>query len=142
MRYDSKGDRLIFLETNGPQVIDLASFISGGGENQGKKKLTSTVEKGHRWTVNNGVCCFAGANDELVVAALLAGTCTSGLFLKADSTVAQSTNRLCISLSTTIKRLPESSTINTAAHWFHMVRVISSRHGLLSNCRKFQPKTS
>ena len=70
MRYDSKGDRLIFLETGGPQVINLASFISGGGENVGKKKLASTVEKNHNWEVN-GVCCFAGANDELVVAASL-----------------------------------------------------------------------
>ena len=56
------------MEIDGPQVIDLASFISGGGENVGKKKLTSTVEKNHNWAVN-GVCCFAGANDELVVAA-------------------------------------------------------------------------
>ena len=45
----------------------LASFISSGGD-KGKKKLTSTVEKNHYWAVN-GVCCFAGANDELVVAA-------------------------------------------------------------------------
>ena len=68
IRYDSKGDRLIFMGTGaGPQVIDLASFNSGG-ENKGKKKLTSTVEKDHHWTLHD-TCCFAGANDELVVAA-------------------------------------------------------------------------
>ena len=67
IRYDSKGDRLIYMENAGPQVIDLASFISGG-ENEGKKKLTPTVEKDHNWA-DNGACCFAGANDELVVAA-------------------------------------------------------------------------
>ena len=68
IRYDSKGDRLIFMETDaGPQVIDLASFTSGG-ENEGKKTLTSTVENDHNWA-DNGACCFAGANDELVVAA-------------------------------------------------------------------------
>ena len=59
------------METVGPHVIDLASFISLG-ENVGKKKLTSTVEKNHNWTRYGGIrCCFAGANDELVVAASL-----------------------------------------------------------------------
>ena len=52
----------------GPQVIDLESFISGG-KNEGKKTLTSTVKNVHNWAPINGVCCFAGANDELVVAA-------------------------------------------------------------------------
>ena len=53
----------------GPQVIDLASFISGD-ENEGRKKLASVIEKDHNWT-EHGTCCFAGANDELVVAASL-----------------------------------------------------------------------
>ena len=66
IRYNSKGDRLIFKEITGPQVIDLESFISGG-ENEGKKTLTSVVEKDYNWTLF-GTCCFAGANDELVVA--------------------------------------------------------------------------
>jgi len=53
----------------GPQVIDLASFISGG-KDEGKKTLTFTIEKVHQWVSGgNGVCCFAGASDELVVAA-------------------------------------------------------------------------
>ena len=55
------------MDTAGPQLINLASFISGD-ELKGKKSLTSTVEKYHNWA-DNGVCCFAGANDELVVAA-------------------------------------------------------------------------
>ena len=67
IHYNSDGDRLIFKEITGPQVIDLSVF-TGGSELKGKKKLTSTVEKNHSWTVN-GACCFAGANDELVVAA-------------------------------------------------------------------------
>ena len=55
------------MEAAGPQVIDLSVF-TGGSELEGKKKLTSTVEKDHYWAIN-GACCFAGANDELVVSA-------------------------------------------------------------------------
>ena len=47
------------IDSTGPQLINLASFISGD-ELKGKKSLTSTVEKDHNWA-DNGVCCFAGA---------------------------------------------------------------------------------
>jgi len=57
------------LEPAGPQVIHLASFNSRC-EDEGKKKLTSSIEKDHSWRVY-GTCCFARENDELVVAASL-----------------------------------------------------------------------
>ena len=68
IRYNSKGERLILMETAGPQVIDLTSFIDGG-ENEGKKTLASVVEKNHNLEENGVCCCFAGASEELVVAA-------------------------------------------------------------------------
>ena len=53
-------------EDAGPQIIDIAAFKSGG-ENEGKKTLTTTDQMDLR--LGLGTCCFAGANDELVVSA-------------------------------------------------------------------------
>ena len=106
----SKGDRLIFMEKARPQVIDLASFISRG-KDEGKKKLTYTImDDDQNWTLNG------------------------------DSISAQIFNRLCIAQWTIINTLAKSSTINTVAHWFHVILVITSWHGLLSNCPNFQQK--
>ena len=80
IRYSSKGDRILFMKnTAGPQVIEIASFNSGG-EDEGNKQLSSGIGN-DSWTVNgvcrfagasrtvNGACCFAGANDDMIVAA-------------------------------------------------------------------------
>jgi hypothetical protein len=68
VRYNSKGNRLVFLETGGPHVIELAAFVSGGMKD-GKKNLISTDQNDNHWTEHDYNCCFAGANDELIVAA-------------------------------------------------------------------------
>ena len=64
LRYNSEGNRLIFMEQYaGPHVIDLLT-LNNGDENEWKKKLDRQVDR--YWAL--GTCCFAGANDELVVA--------------------------------------------------------------------------
>ncbi len=100
------------METAGPQVIDLASFISSG-ESKRKKTLTPTVEKDHNWATN-GVCCFAGASDELVVAA--------------------SRER-----DLHVWSVPEGRFDYSTIHRQLVVRILST-HRLLSNCPKFQQK--
>ena len=136
IRYNSNGDRLIFLDTAGPRVIDLESFISGGGD-EGKKKLTSAIEKDHRW-VSNGVCCFAGANDELVVAAsysndLHVWSVPQGRF--DSSSIHQQIMQLTFK-DQQIKGVFYNKHRSTLVH---VVRVISSRHGLLSSCHRLLP---
>ena len=69
IQYNSSGNRLLFLKDKGPQVIDLPTFFSGN-EEEGKKNPTTGEDqnnKGFYW-MDNGGCCFAGENDELVVA--------------------------------------------------------------------------
>ena len=64
IQYNSKGDRLLFVSKHdGPQVIDLSTFVSGN-EVEGKMKLVAD-----NWWSYYGACCFAGSKDELVVAA-------------------------------------------------------------------------
>ena len=67
IRYNSEGNRLIFMEKfTGPQVIDLLT-LNNGDENEWKKTLT-TADRQMDCNWGLGTCCFAGANDELVVA--------------------------------------------------------------------------
>ena len=65
VQYNRNGNRLLFMEREGPQVIDLSAFINSGG-NKGKKNLTIT-DHPPNWPITLP-CCFAGTNDELVVA--------------------------------------------------------------------------
>ena len=67
IQYNSKGDRLIFLENSGLQVIDLLTFVSGN-EDEGKKKILDDGQENNDWTTYS-TCCFAGSHDELIVAA-------------------------------------------------------------------------
>ena len=52
-------------EDAGPQVVDIAAFQSGG-MSEGKKTVTTPDQMDRDWELGTG--CFAGANDELVVA--------------------------------------------------------------------------
>ena len=52
-------------EDAGPQVVDIAAFQSGG-KSEGKKTLTTPDQMDRDRSFFT--CCFAGANDELVVA--------------------------------------------------------------------------
>jgi hypothetical protein len=68
IRYNRKGNRIVFLDKAGLHVIDLASFNSVGMI-EGKKKLTSSDQNDNHWTEHAGNFCFAGENDGLIVAA-------------------------------------------------------------------------
>ena len=71
IQYNSSGNRLLFLEDKCPQVIEFPTFFSGN-EDKGKKNLATGSgddqnNKDYCWT-KNYACCFAGENNELVVA--------------------------------------------------------------------------
>ena len=127
------------METTCPQVIDLASFISGG-EDEGKKKLTSTVEKNHNWAVS-GVCCFAGANDELVVAASLLDDLHFWSVPEGGSAVNQQIMHL--KFADDDQQIigvfySKPGLLNPVARWCKVV-LITLRYGRLSNCFKQLP---